>query len=99
MCGNEGGEWEVLTVTVDSGAADSVAPEDQCVGYATRSTAASKAGMNYIAANGKKIPNLGEKVISAVTQEGIETSMRFQICPVTKALGSVSRMTKNGHRV
>eukprot|EP00973_Karenia_brevis_P067566 9400404-Karenia_brevis.AAC.1 len=55
--------------------------------------------MNYIAANGKKIPNLGEKVISAVTQEGIETSMRFQICPVTKALGSVSRMTKNGQRV
>eukprot|EP00973_Karenia_brevis_P035825 4944342-Karenia_brevis.AAC.1 len=25
--------------------------------------------------------------------------MRFQICPVTKALGSVSRMTKAGHRV
>eukprot|EP00973_Karenia_brevis_P024559 3387132-Karenia_brevis.AAC.1 len=22
MCGNEGGEWEILTVTVDSGAAD-----------------------------------------------------------------------------
>eukprot|EP00973_Karenia_brevis_P056576 7871017-Karenia_brevis.AAC.1 len=29
MCGNEWGEWEILTVTVDSGAADSVAPEDQ----------------------------------------------------------------------
>eukprot|EP00973_Karenia_brevis_P092586 12413096-Karenia_brevis.AAC.1 len=25
--------------------------------------------------------------------------MRFQICPVTKALGSVSRMTRAGHRV
>eukprot|EP00973_Karenia_brevis_P031592 4356404-Karenia_brevis.AAC.1 len=25
--------------------------------------------------------------------------MRFQVCPVTKALGSVSRMTKAGHKV
>eukprot|EP00973_Karenia_brevis_P043315 6004481-Karenia_brevis.AAC.1 len=42
---------------------------------------------------------MGEKVISTVTQEGVEASMKFQICPVTKALGSVSRMTRAGHSV
>lgn len=61
MNGIDENEWEWLTITVDSGAADSVIPEDLCTKYKTRETAASKSGMNYVAANGKKIPYMGEK--------------------------------------
>ena len=36
---------------------------------------------------------------SMMTKEGIMRDMRFTVCPVTKALGSVSQMCRNGHRV
>eukprot|EP00973_Karenia_brevis_P041934 5804511-Karenia_brevis.AAC.1 len=62
-------------------------------------TEKSQAGVNYRAADGSKIPNLGERAVSGITQEGVHTKMKFQVCPVTKALGSVSKMTKAGHRV
>ena len=34
-----------------------------------------------------------------VTQEGALRDMRFNVCDVSKALGSVSQMCKIGHRV
>eukprot|EP00973_Karenia_brevis_P092280 12411633-Karenia_brevis.AAC.1 len=64
-----------------------------------RDTEKSLSGTNYRAADGSVIPNLGERTVGGVTQEGMHTKMRFQVCPVTKALGSVSKMTKTGHRV
>eukprot|EP00973_Karenia_brevis_P096202 12431137-Karenia_brevis.AAC.1 len=92
-------KWEILSVTVDSGAADSVIPEDRCTQYEAVDTQKSLAGASYSGADGSKIPNLGERTINAVTEDGRDAMMRFQVCPVTKALGSVSKMVKNGHRV
>ena len=34
-----------------------------------------------------------------MTQEGSLRDMRFTVCDVAKALGSVSQMCKTGHRV
>ena len=34
-----------------------------------------------------------------MTKEGTMRDMRFTVCPVTKALGSVSQMCRTGHRV
>eukprot|EP00973_Karenia_brevis_P002875 390207-Karenia_brevis.AAC.1 len=56
-------------------------------------------GMCYLGADGSEIPNCGERTICAVTEGGSAAKMRFQVCPVTKALGSVSRMTQAGNRV
>ena len=92
-------KWELLSITVDSGAAESVIPENRCTQYPTRDTERSLSGMQYQGADGSKIPNMGEKAVSGVTQDGVHTRMNFQVCPVTKALGSVSKMTKQGHRV
>ena len=46
-----------------------------------------------------KIPNEGERLVSMMTREGMMRDMKFTVCPVTKALGSVSQMCKSGHRV
>ena len=81
-------------------AADSVIiPENQCTQYDTVDTPRSLAGSNYSGADGSPIPNVGERTIEAVTPSGISTKMKFQVCPVTKALGSVSKMVQSGHRV
>ena len=61
--------------------------------------AESLSGMSYTGADGSPIPNLGERTVDAVLENGQHTKMNFQVCPVTKALGSVSKMVKNGHRV
>ena len=92
-------KWELLSVTVDSGAVESVVPEGQCEQYPTRDTEKSMAGVSYLAADGTKIPNMGERVISAITSDGTHAKMKFQVRPVTKALGSVSKMTRTGHKV
>eukprot|EP00973_Karenia_brevis_P076629 10644604-Karenia_brevis.AAC.1 len=92
-------KWEPLTITVDSGAAESVIPEEQCVQYPTTDTQASLSGMCYLGADGSEIPNVGERTVCAVTEDGSAARMRFQVCPVTKALGSVSRMTQAGNKV
>ena len=74
-------------------------PEVKCAQYATIDTARSLAGANYTGADGSPIPNLGERTVEAVTESGVRTKMKFQVCPVTKALGSVSKMVQSGHRV
>eukprot|EP00973_Karenia_brevis_P021533 2959621-Karenia_brevis.AAC.1 len=56
-------------------------------------------GTTYVGADGSKIPNKGERTVNAITEDGVDTSMKFQVCPVTKPLGSVSKMVKTGHKV
>ena len=92
-------KWEPLPITVDSGAAESVMPEGLCSQYETMDTKASLSGMCYLGADGSEIPNLGDRTICALMEDGSAARMRFQVCPVTKALASVSRMTQAGNKV
>ncbi len=49
------GEWEVIWVTADSGAAVSMMKEEQAQDYPILPTAEPKAGVAYTAANGGKV--------------------------------------------
>jgi len=91
--------WEQMSILVDSGSTETVAPESALAGYELKSTDWSESGKGYSAANGTDIPNLGEKVVRAQTESGMWCTMRFQICSVTKPLGSVSRICQAGSRV
>ena len=93
------GEWEQVDVTVDSGCARNVAPPGMCPDIPVTETEESKAGRVFYAANGTTIPNMGEKLIGMKTQEGDTAWMKFQVTPVTKALGSVKTLCKVGNRV
>jgi hypothetical protein len=86
------GNWEKITVTIDSGAVDSVGPKTMANDIPIRDTPASRAGLKYRAANGTTIDNLGEKSTQGITKQGKKVGMTFQIADVTKLLGAVRAM-------
>ena len=51
--------WKAISILIDSGASDSVAPPGMFPQVKVLETNASKAGMQYTAAGGHKITNLG----------------------------------------
>ena len=57
------GKYEMITVTADSGAADHVAPKNVASHLKIQETEASRQGVKYVAANGQKIANVGQKTI------------------------------------
>ena len=94
------GEWEELEITVDSGAAESVAPESFAKGFQLMESEGSKAGQIYTTADGTEIPNMGEKKMEMWTKEGNPGEVTFQIAKgVVKPLGSVKKMCQAGNQV
>ena len=96
-----GMKWESfpIPIIVDSGAFASVMPQSWCEHVPIRETPQSKSGEHFRAANGQKIQNQGVKRVSMMPTEGTIRDMRFTVCDVSKALGSVSQMCRAGHRV
>ena len=93
-------QWEKVTLTVDSGASDTVVPPTVCPGAELLTT--SRVGTEYEIANGGFIENLGEK--RCLTQFSASGSsppmlMNFQVVDVSKALLSVHRVAEQGHDV
>ena len=65
----------------------------------TTETEASRKGAYYTAANGGKIYNQDEKVVTMMSREGHLRNMRLTSCAVERALGSVSAICRQGHAV
>lgn len=101
MCQMIGENWEQFPfpMIIDSGACISGMPTACCSHVPTEETQESKAGELFRAANGEKIYNEGQKIVSLMTKEGVMRDMRLTSCEVSKALGSVSQICKAGHRV
>ena len=87
-------------ITMDSGAGHSVMPRRMVINPASiRESVASKAGVNYVAANNGRIPNEGEADLEFQTTEGHDECLTFQIAEVNKALGAVSHLVDLGYKV
>ena len=101
MASFEGGQWEMLPrgITIDSGAAETVLPKNWCTKIPLRESEASRKNTYYLAANGQKIFNEGERNVTFATSTGSLCAMNFQVCDVTKPLGSVSKICAKGNRV
>ena len=93
--------WESLPqpIIIDSGASTSVLPLSWCAHVQTKETEASRRGEHYTAANGGKIYNKGEKVVTMMSREGHLRNMKFTSCDVERALGSVSAICRQGNTV
>ena len=91
--------WEKVRVQMDSGAVDTVVPKDTARAFAIKPTEMSKKGIGFIAANGSKISNYGEKKVIGWTDEGAGMSMRMTCADVKKPLCSVYRMNLGGNVV
>ena len=91
--------WKAISILIDSGASDSVAPPGMFPKVKVLETNASRAGVQYTAAGGHKIANLGMQRPYIHLLDGSKYTMAFQVAGVSKALGAVSRIVGAGNRV
>ena len=91
--------WEKVTMTVDSGSVDHVVTEETATQFPLVATEASKRGINFVAANGTKIINHGERQVEGMTTEFSPIKMTWQVARVKRNLASVDRMMNTGNRV
>ena len=90
--------WEKLTLTVDSGASDTVVPPKFCAWSSIFHT--EKVGTEYEVANGQVVQNLGERRCTIKVGDRVgELNIAFQVVEVHKPLLAVSSLTAQGHRV
>ena len=90
--------WKEVIAVVDSGAEETVAPPGLLPGVVAESPM-QRAGGRYRAANGARIPNLGQQRATFQTTDGQRCSLLFQVAGVERPLVSVSQLVKTGHRV
>ena len=92
-------KWEPLMAIVDSGATIPVLHPKTGKAYPVQESAASKAGVEYECANHETVPNLGEKQMAVMTEEGTIRGYSSQCADVSKSLQSVRAMNTSGHAV
>ena len=90
--------WEKLTLTVDTGASDTVVPPNFCSWSMIFHT--DKVGTEYEVANGQVVHNLRERrCVMKVSDKVAELNIAFQVVEVHKPLLAVSLITAQGHQV
>ena len=92
-------DWQLLSVTIDSGACDNVIDPEDVPDYEVRETKASRSGEAFASATGETIPNLGELEVPFLTREQSWQNLKMQACDVSKPLASVKKICQAGHRV
>ena len=88
-----------IECVADSGAAAPVAPPNMAPGVAVRPSAGSREGRIFTSCTGAAIPNLGEQELHVVTDNGLDTTVLFQLADVSRPLMSVSAICDRGNRV
>ena len=91
--------WEEVTFAVDSGATETVIKTGTLDHIPVREGEAKRKGTKYEVANGDVIPNLGEKMFLAQSEEGIQRTITAQVADVNRDLLSLSRAVRNGAQV
>jgi hypothetical protein len=91
--------WERIEVQIDSGAIDTVAPKSVGGHLPIRETEAVRRNLGYVAANGTKIANHGERVLRGSASNGTAMSLAVQVADVSRTLASVNHMNKAGNVV
>ncbi len=93
------GQWEELLAIVDSGATVPVIHPKTGSAYKLEESEASRAGVEYELANDATLPNLGQKHMAVLTQEGTLRGYQTQCADVGKSLNSVRAMVKSKNAV
>ena len=91
--------WKPVTSIVDSGAINNVAPSSVSAKALVESNG-SLNGMTYHTADGTRIPNLGQKTLETVSDDGsTKLSQTFQIADISRPLTSVGELADAGNLV
>ena len=95
-----GQEWELIELTVDSGAAETICPASMATSVTTQPGPKTIQGVKYTCAGGRKLPNLGEKRCTLATNDSTtQRSMTMQVADVSRPLLSVARSVDAGNRI
>jgi hypothetical protein len=86
-------------LTVDSGAADHVMPIGWLLMFLVVKSLGMLRGLHYVAADGTRIPNVGQQLVKFMTLDGTWTELLFQIAAINKPLVSVSKLNEAGYKV
>ena len=90
--------YKYVKAILDSGAEETVTPPD-LFSQPVVESAMQRAGGRYRAANGTRIPNLGEQRVPFQTADGHRCILLFQVAPIEKPLISVAQLSRAGNRV
>ena len=91
--------WKPVTSIVDSVAINNVAPSSVSAKALVESNG-SLNGMTYHTADGTRIPNLGQKTLETVSEDGsTQLSQTFQIADISRPLTSVGELADAGNLV
>ena len=96
-----GGEFEVFSSIVDSGATVPVMHPEDAEAYELLESEASRNGVEYEVANEETLPNLGEKKFAVLTSEGTLRGYQSQCAEVSKKkpLQAVRALVSSRHAV
>ena len=86
-------------LTVDSGAADHVMPISWLLMFLVVKSIGSIRGLHYVAADGTRIPKVGQQLIKFMTLEGTWTEILFQVAAIDKTLMSVLKLSEAGYKM
>jgi hypothetical protein len=92
------GAFKVIEAVIDSGAEESVAPPGLFPG-AVEPSKMSRAGGRYRAANGARIPNLGQVKVRFENDAGDKCGTTFQVAEVERPLISATQLAASGNAV
>jgi hypothetical protein len=92
------GAYKIIEAVVDSGAEESVAPPGLFPGAVVPSRM-SRAGGRYRAANGARIPNLGQVKVRFENGAGDKCGTTFQVAEVERPLLSATQLAASGNAV
>ena len=93
------GQWERISVKIDSGAIDTVMPPSVGQHFGVRRTNASVNGPGFKAANGSAIAHYGQREIKGISDQFAPLNLIAQVADVKSTLGSVNQMLIAGNRV
>ena len=86
-----------VNLGVDSCAAVLVVPKKLCSDYPIQKDA--KTGQQYTVANGRRIPDLGQRTLRLHSEEETPRAIRTRVADVFRPLLAVYDLCKTGHRV
>ena len=86
-------------ITIDSGAAENVLLRHYLTGIPLEPCPGSQRGACFIAANGTRMENLGQKRVDFEAANGVKSKKMFQVIDSRKPLAFVSKRVDKGDRV
>ena len=92
-------EYELVEMTVDSGAGEPVCNPDHFPGVTLVDSPGSIAGQKYVGPSGEEIPNEGQFSTSLLLEDSREGKFTFQAAPVRKPLLAVTSVNDKGNLV